>query len=45
VARLKARFLNPPPPEKLAEYVAKLAKVEEQIAALDHSPDAGKKVN
>ena len=35
LARLKARRLNPPPPEKLAEYAAKVAEVEARIAALD----------
>jgi hypothetical protein len=44
LARLKARRVNPPPPEKLAEYAEKLAKVEAQIAALDLLPDAGNMV-
>ena len=35
LARLKASRLNPPPPEKLAEYAAKVAEVEARIAALD----------
>ena len=45
IARLKARRVNPPTPEKLAEYAGKLARVEAQIAALDHSPDAGNMVS
>ena len=35
LAHLKASRLNPPPPEKLAEYAAKVAEVEAKIAALD----------
>lgn len=45
IARMKARRVNPPTPEKLAEYAGKLARVEAQIAALDHSPDAGNMVS
>jgi len=35
LARLRARRLNPAPPEKLAEYAAKVAALDARIAALD----------
>jgi len=35
LARLQARVVNPPPPEKLAEYAAKVAEIDAKIAALD----------
>jgi hypothetical protein len=35
LARLRARRLNPAPPEKLAEYAAKVATLDARIAALD----------
>jgi hypothetical protein len=35
VLRINARFLNPPPPERVAELVAKVATLDARIAALD----------
>ena len=45
LARLKARRLNPPPAERVAEYQRKLDIVEAKLCSLDHVPDAGKMVN